>query len=116
MFVSRIEGEIGLICLWVDDIVVSGGDKNFCSWFENNISEKLEISEISDLNWFLGMKIDYSVNEIRISQDKYVEKLLSRFKMTEAKPKTTPVGENKKLTNVDCPLEGSIEHENTKKG
>ena len=51
-FVRRIEGEIeGLICLWVDDIVVCGADKNFCSWFESNISESniSEISEISDL-------------------------------------------------------------------
>ena len=116
LFVRRIEGEIeGLICLWVDDIVVCGADKNFGSWFERNISEKFEISEISDLKWFLGMKIDYSGNEIRISQEKYVEKLISRFKMTEAKPITTPIGENEKLTKEDCPLEGSIEQENMKK-
>ena len=44
------------------------------------------------------MKIDYSGNEIRISQEKYVEKLISRFKMTEAKPITTPLVENEKLT------------------
>ena len=50
LFVRRIEGEIeGLICLWVNYIVVCGADKNFCSWFKNNISEKFEISEISDL-------------------------------------------------------------------
>ena len=103
LFVRRIEGEIeGLICLWVDDIVVCGADKNFCSWFERNISEKFEISEISDLKWFLGMKSDYSGNEIRISQEKYVEKLISRFRMTEAKPITTLFGENEKLTKEDC--------------
>ena len=99
MFVRRIEEEIeGSICLWVDDIVVCAADKNFCSWFESNISEKFEISEISDLKWFLGMKIDYSGNEIRISQEKCVEKFISRFRMTEAKPITTPIGENEKLT------------------
>ena len=116
MFVRRIEGEIeGLICLWVDDIVVCGADKNFCSWFENNISEKFEISEISDLKWFLGIKIDYSGNEIRISQEKYVEKLIAKFRMTERKPITTPIDENEKLTKEDCPLDGSIDQENMKK-
>ena len=60
------------------------------------------------------MKIDYSGNEIRISQEKYVEKLISRFKMTEAKPITTTLGENEKLTKEDCPLEGSIEQKNMK--
>ena len=34
--------------------------------------------------------------------------------MTEAKPITTPLGENEKLTKEDCPLEGSIEQENMK--
>ena len=42
------------------------------------------------------MKIDYSGNEIRMNQEKYVEKLISRFRMTEAKPITTPIGENEK--------------------
>ena len=58
------------------------------------------------------MKIDYSGNKIRVSQEKYVEKLLSKFKMIEAKPITTPLGENEKPTKEDCPLEGSIEQEN----
>ena len=35
--------------------------------------------------------------------------------MIEAKPITTPFGENKKLTKEDCPLIGSIEQENKKK-
>ena len=117
MFVRRIEAEReGLICLWVDDIVFYGPEKNFCSWFENIIcKKKIEISEISDLKRFLGMKVDYSGNEIRINQQKCVEKLLSRFKMTEAKLIITHLGENKKLTKEDCPLEGSIEQENMKK-
>ena len=72
------------------------------------------MSEISYLKGFLGMKIDFSGNEIRISQEKYVEKLISRFRMTGAKPIFTPIGENEKLTKEDCPLEGSIEQENMK--
>ena len=35
--------------------------------------------------------------------------------MTEAKPITTPIDENEKLTKDDCPLDGSIEQENMKK-
>ena len=61
------------------------------------------------------MKIDFSGNDIRIIQEKYVEKLMSRLRMTETKPITTPIGENEKLTKEDCPLEGSIEQENMKK-
>ena len=58
------------------------------------------------------MKIDYSGNEIRVSQEKYVEKFLSKFKMIEAKPITFPLGENEKPTKEGCPLKGSIEQEN----
>ena len=60
LFVRRIKGKIeGLICLWVKDIVVCGADKSICSKFENKISAKFEMSEITDLKWFVGMKIDY---------------------------------------------------------
>ena len=51
-------------------------DKNICSWFENNVSAKFKISEISNSKWFIGRKIDDSGNEIRIIHQKYVEKLL----------------------------------------
>ena len=61
------------------------------------------------------MKINYSGNEIRISQEKVFEKLLSRFKMTEAKPIKTPLGKNEKLTKEECALEGKTEQENMKK-
>ena len=77
--------------------------------------ENFEISEISDLKWFLGMKIGYSGNEIGINQEKYNEKMLSRFKMTKSIPITTTLGENEKLTKKDCPLKCSIEQENVKK-
>ena len=74
--------------------MVCGADNNLCSGFENNISEKLEICKIIDLKWYLGMKIDCSGNENRISQEKNIENLLSRFKVTKAKPITSPLGEN----------------------
>ena len=54
------------------------------------------------------MQIDYSGNENKIIQEKNVEKLLSRIKMTEAKPITTPLVKTKKLKKEDCPLEGRI--------
>ena len=48
------------------------------------------------------MKINYSGIEIRISQEKDFEKLLSRFKMTQTKPIKTPLGEKEKMTKEEC--------------
>ena len=37
------------------------------------------------------------------------KKWVARFKMTEAKPVTRPLGENKNLTKKSCTSEGALE-------
>ena len=47
--------DFGASC--VDDLVYCSDDNNFYETFEKTLSKKFLISEVDDLNWFLGMQI-----------------------------------------------------------
>ena len=92
--------------MWVDDLIVCGISEIFCDWFLAEVSENFKISDYSDLTWFLGMKIERSSSEMKISLEKYIEKFLETFKMNDFRPIGTPLEENCKLSKNDCPQEG----------
>ena len=58
---------IGFLCLWVDDLIVCSISENFFDLFYAEVSKRFQISDYSDLTWFLGMKIERTLSEIKIS-------------------------------------------------
>ena len=95
--------------MWVDDLIVCGISEPFYDWFHGEISKKFQISEYSDLTWFLGMKIERTSSKKKISQEKYIEKVFETFKLNDCTPIGTPLEENCKFSKNECPQEGSEE-------
>ena len=52
------------------------------------------MKDLGAANQILGMRIirDKANGALKLSQSKYVKKVLSRFNMNEAKPMSTPLG------------------------
>ena len=72
------------------------------------------ISEVDDLNRFLGTQIRHEKDGLEISQENYIEKLLENFGMKDAKGLFTPVAEKQQINRSDCPDEGSQEQKEMK--
>ena len=53
------------------------------------------------MNYFLGMEIEQTEEGIFISQNKYAEYILKKFKMETCKPVSTPLVQNEKLSKED---------------
>jgi hypothetical protein len=54
--------------------------------------QKLEMSMMVELNYFLGFKVKQLKEGTFISQTKYTQDLLKRFGTKDAKPAKTPMG------------------------
>ncbi|GJR49981.1 putative ribonuclease H-like domain-containing protein [Tanacetum coccineum] len=54
-----------------------------------NIEEKM--SSMGELTFFLGLQVQQKKDGIFISQDKYVEEILKKFRFTEVKTASTPI-------------------------
>ena len=114
LFLRERNGHKDFVASWVDDLVYCSDDINFYEKFEKALSTKFLISEVDDLNWFLGMQIRHEKGRLEISQENYIEKLLENFGMKDAKGLFTPVAEKQQISRSDCPDEGSQEQKEMK--
>nr|GEU65295.1 hypothetical protein [Tanacetum cinerariifolium] len=71
--------------------------KELCKTFEKLIKDKFYISSIGELTFFLGLQVKQKDNEIFISQDKYVAKILRKFGLTYGESASTPIDTKKPL-------------------
>lgn len=58
MFVKHLaSGEVTIILVYVDDIIVMGNDSNGMENLKNCLVRKFEIKELTRLKYFLGIKV-----------------------------------------------------------
>nr|GFC11524.1 ribonuclease H-like domain-containing protein [Tanacetum cinerariifolium] len=55
------------------------------------------MSSMGELTFFLGLQVKQKNDGIFISQDKYVAKILEKFRLSEGKSASTPIDAEKPL-------------------
>ena len=78
-----MNGEIFIYQVYVDDIIFGSTNEDFCKVFGDLMSKEFEISMIGELSFFLGFQVKQMKEEVFISQEKYTQDLLKRFKMMD---------------------------------
>nr|GEU45490.1 hypothetical protein [Tanacetum cinerariifolium] len=127
LFIKRQKGDILLVQIYVNDIIFSATNKDLCKSFEKLMKDKFQMSSMGELTYFLGLQVKQNKDGIFISQDKYVAKILRKFRLTEGKSTSTPIDIEKPLlkdpdgkgfSRVETPLfEGMlVEQEIDKEG
>ncbi|GKE22211.1 putative ribonuclease H-like domain-containing protein, partial [Tanacetum coccineum] len=93
----RYKGDILLVQVYVDDIIFGSTKKELCNDFEKLMHEKVQISSMGELTFFLGLQVQQKKDDIFISQDKYVVEILKKFRFTNVKTTNTPMETQKPL-------------------
>nr|GEY37542.1 ribonuclease H-like domain-containing protein [Tanacetum cinerariifolium] len=76
--------------------------------FERLMHEKFHMSSMRELIFFLGFQVKQKEDGIFISQDKYVAKILNKFRFTEVKTANTPMETQKPLLKDKDGEEGDV--------
>ena len=98
IYTLELHGEIYIIAVYVDDIILAGKNQERIKQFIKMIGERFDIRDMGKLNHFLGVKIEYfSQGKIWIGQPAYTRSLLEKFSMQSSKPVTTPMETGSKL-------------------
>ncbi|GKB85383.1 putative ribonuclease H-like domain-containing protein [Tanacetum coccineum] len=97
LFIKRHKGDILLVQVYVDDIIFGSTKKELCIAFEKLMHEKFQMSSMGELTFFLGLQVQQKKDGIFISQDKYVDEILKKFRFTEVKTASTPMETQKPL-------------------
>ncbi|GJS43031.1 putative ribonuclease H-like domain-containing protein [Tanacetum coccineum] len=82
LFIKRHKGDILLVQVYVDDIIFGSTKKELCIAFKKLMHEKFQMSSMGELTFFLGLQVKQKKDGIFISQDKYVEEILKKFRFT----------------------------------
>lgn len=103
VFTRHNNEEITIIIVWVDDILIGSNCMSFLTDIKNCLNVKFQMKDLGEISSFLGIKFTRENNVIKMSQSKYVEKLLTKFNMYNCKPRSTPceMGVNKYAQSDD---------------
>jgi hypothetical protein len=94
LFTKKLNGEIFICHVYVDDIIFGLTNKDYCKKFGELLSKEFKMSMIGELIFFLGFQVMQMREGIFIFQEKYTKDLLKRFKMDDCKPIKTPIPSN----------------------
>ena len=80
--------------VYVDDAMFFGKNKKLVKKKKALFMAKWECQDLGDVKEFLHMQITCTRTGITIDQCNYLEKVLTRFQLTDAKPAITPLPTN----------------------
>ena len=89
-----------ILLLYVDDMLIAGSSIEEINNLKKQLSKQFVMKDLGVAKQILGMRIirDRSNGTLKLSQSKYVKKVLSRFNMNEAKLVSTPLASHFKLS------------------
>ena len=78
-----------ILFFYVDDIVILYRAKDKAKFLdlETALLLKYEIRSLSDLSWFLGIRIIQTEDKLYLCQDSYIEKIVEKYSTTVAWPR-----------------------------
>jgi hypothetical protein len=106
IFYSRGNEGLAIIATAVDDLTITATNDKLLSKTKDNIKGQFNMKDLGEIYWLLNIKIerDRKAKTINLSQSAYIEKILKRFNLQEAKTVSMPVDPNTKLNKDQCAI------------
>ncbi|GKV50619.1 hypothetical protein SLEP1_g57319 [Rubroshorea leprosula] len=103
MFLYHSNGTIGILLLYVDDIVLTASTTVLLHDIISLLKREFLMTDLGQLNYFLGISVSFNSDGLFLSQSKYTHELLERSGMLDYKPVVTPMAPKAKLFSTDSP-------------
>ncbi|XP_050102735.1 uncharacterized mitochondrial protein AtMg00810-like [Malus sylvestris] len=91
LFIKQDDGDIVILLLYVDDIILTGSNSIKIQKMIDKLSEVFDLKDMGQLTFFLGLQISYKNNgDIFVHQSKYIKDVIHKAGMDTCKPAATP--------------------------
>ena len=93
LYTRVVNGETIYVGVFVDDMVIAGSSEAAVKQFKLEIAGKFNVKDLGELKRILGMEVTRCADEgtLTLTQRKYIIDILTRFKMLECRPTSTPM-------------------------
>lgn len=82
------------LLLYVDDFIIACNNLEFLKAIKERLMKEFKMTDLGELKFFLGIKIERKPEGMYLSQCQYILNLLNRFNMSYCKPVRTPLEED----------------------
>ncbi|KAM1411401.1 hypothetical protein COP1_024098 [Malus domestica] len=90
LFINTIGSAVVVLLLYVDDIIITGSSITVIQQVIRSLTSEFDLKDLGELHYFLGIQITRTYFGLFLSQSKYIQDLLQKTEMLEAKPCDTP--------------------------
>ena len=87
--------------VYVDDIIVTGNDPLKTQAFLKQLADRFSLKDLGTKSYFLGIEAIFTSSGLLLSQRKYIQDLLSKINMQDAKEVITLLSTSKSLKLYD---------------
>ena len=93
VFYARIDSNILVIAAHVDDCAMTGHSGKLITVYKAKLNDKFPLTDLRSINSLLGIQVtcDRAACTISLSQKSYINAILARFRMADAKSYPTPM-------------------------
>ena len=94
-----------IIAVAMDDMAVTSRRKSDAMKFKSNVRQHWEITDHGPIQWFLSFEIkrNRESRTISINEHVYIDSMVEKFRLTSAKPVSTPMEPNAQFTTQQSP-------------
>eukprot|EP00253_Pinus_taeda_P021795 PITA_21795 len=102
---EKNDGSYIILLLYVDDMLVVGSNMQEINVLKIKLENSFAMKDLGATKQILGMRIirDKKNRKLTLSQNEYIQKVLKRFNMHNAKQVSTPFASHFKLSKEMCP-------------
>lgn len=91
VYTKKIDKEILIITVYVDDILVTGTSVGVIENFKEQMNKSFDMSDLGKLSHYLGMEVKQNVGCIELKQTAYARKVLEKAGMRDCNPVKYPM-------------------------
>ena len=82
------------IAIYVDNLSLFGPKGPVIDKLKELLKSEFKVTDLGDLHWSLGIRIEYRDHDIALSQSAYIDTILKRFGLYDCNPITYPLDKN----------------------
>jgi hypothetical protein len=91
-----------IVAIYVDDLLILYKNEQVLDSLKSALMNSFEMKDLGKAKSIIGMRISYAPDAILLDQSIYIDEILKRFGMEEARPVATPTESNpKSAENLD---------------
>ena len=87
---KQTDSETIIVLIWVDDFIIAASNNYLLNSFKDTMKSTFKMKDLGKMTCFLGIEFEQEENKIKMSQEKYILKMLEKFGMSECKARSTP--------------------------